>query len=129
MRQNHFHVSAKTIDDTLLFPKTFKGENFLLQSVIESAQSFGVITKCYSSFPTGFEVLALCDSQEQAKNFTDKVCALLYEKNNNMGHIIDSFGVHITHVTNDEKMLYAIASDMMMRGMSARESYNTAMRN
>jgi hypothetical protein len=67
MRQNHFHVSAKTIDDTLLFPKTFNGENFLLQSVIESAQSFGVITKCYSSFPTGFEVLALCDSQEQAK--------------------------------------------------------------
>ena len=78
MRQNHFHVSAKTIDDTLLFPKTFNGENFLVQSVIESAQSFGV---------------------------------------------------HIAHVTNDEKMLYAIASDMMMRGMSARKSYNTGMRN
>lgn len=129
MGQNHFLVSVKTIDDTLLFPKTFDGKSFLLQSVIESAQIFNVITKCYSSFPSGFEVLALCDTQEQAKNFTDKVCALLYEKNNSIGHIIDSFGVHIAHVTNDEKMLYAIASDMMMRSIGARDEHNTGMHN
>ena len=39
---------------------------------------------------------------------------------NSMGHIIDSFGIHIGELTNDERTLEAVMADMMTRSMAAR---------
>jgi len=37
-----------------------------------------------------------------------------------MGHIIESFGIHIGKLTDDERTLNAVMMDMMMRSMAAR---------
>ena len=37
-----------------------------------------------------------------------------------MGYRIDSFGIHIGELTNDERTLEAVMMDMMVRGMAAR---------
>ena len=37
-----------------------------------------------------------------------------------MGHIIQSFGIHIGELTNDERTLEAVMMDMMTRSMAAR---------
>jgi hypothetical protein len=39
---------------------------------------------------------------------------------NNMGYRIESFGIHIGELTNDERTLEAVMMDMMSRGMAAR---------
>lgn len=69
MRQSHFLVSIKTIDDTPLFPKSFNGENFLFQAVLHTMNSTGVISKGYASFPTGFEAVICCKHVVEARNF------------------------------------------------------------
>lgn len=120
MRQSHFLVSIKTIDDTPLFPKSFNGENFLFQAVLHTMNSTGVISKGYASFPTGFEAVICCKHVVEARMFADTVASRLYEKNNSMGHIIDSFGIHIGELTNDERTLDAVMMDMITRSMAAR---------
>ena len=39
---------------------------------------------------------------------------------NSMGHIIDSFGIYIGELTNDERTLEAVMADMMTRSMAVR---------
>lgn len=46
--------------------------------------------------------------------------AYIYMLTNSMGHIIDSFGIHIGELTNDERTLEAVMADMMTRSMAAR---------
>ena len=120
MRQNHFLVSIKTVDDTPVFPKSFNGENYLFQAVVQAMNRTRVISKGFASFPTGFEAVICCKHDMEAKMFADAVATQIYEKNNSMGHIIDSFGIHIGKLTNDERTLYAVMTDMTMRSMAAR---------
>ena len=120
MRQNHFLVSIKTVDDTPVFPKSFNGENYLFQAVVQAMNCTGVISKGFASFPTGLEVVICCKRDREAKMFADAVATQIYEKNNSMGHIIESFGIHIGKLTNDERTLYAVMTDMTMRSMAAR---------
>ena len=56
----------------------------------------------------------------EARMFADAVANQIYEKNNSIGHIIESFGIHIGILTNDERTLHAVMTDMMMRSMAAR---------
>ena len=120
MRQNHFLVSIKTVDDTPVFPKSFNGENFLFQAVVQAMNRTRVISKGYASFPTGFEAVICCKHDMEARMFADAVANLIYEKNNSIGHIIESFGIHIGILTNDERTLHAVMTDMMMRSMASR---------
>ena len=39
---------------------------------------------------------------------------------NDMDHVIESFGIHIAELTNDERTLEAVMMDMMTRSMAAR---------
>ena len=39
---------------------------------------------------------------------------------NKMDHRIESFGIHIGELTNDERTLEAVMMDMMTRSMAAR---------
>lgn len=120
MRQNHFLVSIKTVDDTPVFPKSFNGENYLFQAVVQAMNRTRVISKGFASFPTGFEAVICCKHDIEAKMFADAVATQIYEKNNSMGHILESFGIHIAVLTNDERTLNAVMMDMMMRSMAAR---------
>lgn len=120
MRQNHFLVSIKTIDDTPLFPKSFNGENFLFQAVIKSAARSGVFSKGFASFPTGVEALICCNDFKQARKFADGVSNQLYAKTNSLGHIIERFGIHIGELIDDERTLEAVMMDMIVRSMASR---------
>ena len=120
MRQNHFLVSIKTIDDTPLFPKSFNGENFLFQAVIKSAVRSGVFSKGFASFPTGVEALICCNDFKQARKFADEVSSHIYAKTNSLGHIIESFGIHIGELIDDERTLEAVMMDMIVRSMASR---------
>ena len=120
MRQNHYLVSIKTVDDTPVFPKSFNGENFLFQAVVQAMNRTGVISKGFASFPTGVEAVICCKHDMEARMFADAVANQIYEKNNGMGHIIESFGIHIGILTNDERTLHAVMMDVMMRSMAAR---------
>lgn len=84
----------------------------------------GVLTVGFATFPTGVEVIANCNEPAEAKGFADALSALLYEHNNAIGHIIESFGIHIGELTTDERTLHAFMTDMMMRSMAARMDLN-----
>ena len=45
---------------------------------------------------------------------------IIYIKTNSLGHIIHSFGIHVSELTNDERTLEAVMMDMMTRSMAAR---------
>ena len=120
MRQNHFLVSIKTVDDTPLFPKSFNGEMYLFHTVISTASRIGVFSKGFASFPTGVEAVICCNDVKEAKKFADGVSNQLYAKTNSLGYIIESFGIHIGELTDDERTLEAVMMDMMMRSMASR---------
>lgn len=120
MKQNNFHVSIKTVDDTPLFPPVFKGASPLFPYVMQVALRTGVLPKGFSDFPNGVEIVLGCKDQKHAKEFADALCGLFYEKNNSMGYHIESFGIYISALTDDERTLHAFMTDMMKRSMQAR---------
>lgn len=120
MSKRHFIVSIKTIDDTPLFPVNFKGENFLFGATAKASAKTRVIFKGYASFPTGLESIICCKDGQQARKYADEVANSIYMLTNSMDHRIDSFGIHIGELTNDERTLEAVMMDMMVRGMAAR---------
>lgn len=120
MSKNHFIVSVKTTDDTPLFPLKFNGENFLVATTAQVSAKTGVLLKGFASFPTGLELILYCNDVQDARKYTDEVASAIYAKTNSLGHIIYSFGIHIGVLTNDERTLHAIMSDMMTRSMAAR---------
>ena len=52
--------------------------------------------------------------------FADEIANAIYIKTNSIGHIIQSFGIHIGELTNDERTLEAVMMDMMTRSMASR---------
>ena len=52
--------------------------------------------------------------------FADEISNAIYIKTISIGHIIQSFGIHIGELTNDERTLEAVMMDMMTRSMAAR---------
>ena len=52
--------------------------------------------------------------------FADEIANTIDIKTNSIGHIIQSFGIHIGELTNDERTLEAVMMDMMTRSMAAR---------
>ena len=120
MSKRHFIVSIKTVDDTPLFPKNFNGENFLFGVTAGSGAKTHVVHKGFASFPTGLESVIYCEDGHQARRYADEVANRIYMKTNSLGHIIDSFGIHIGELTNDERTLEAVMMDMMTRSMAAR---------
>lgn len=119
MKQKNFHVSIKTIDDKPLFPPVFDGKRLLFPFVMQAALKTDVLPVGFAVFPTGVEVVAKCRNQTEAKAFADALSALLYQQNNSIGYIIESFGIHIGELTQDERTLHAFISDMTMRSMAA----------
>ena len=120
MSKRHFIVSIKTIDDTPLFPVNFEGENFLFGATAKASAKTRVIFKGYASFPTGLEAIIFCKDGQEARKYADEVANSIYTLTNGMDHIIESFGIHIAELTNDERTLEAVMMDMMVRGMAAR---------
>ncbi len=120
MSKRHFIVSIKTIDDTPLFPVNFKGENFLFGATAKASAKTRVIFKGYASFPTGLESIICCKDGHQARKYADELANNIYMLTNSMDHRIDSFGIHIGELTNDERTREAVMMDMMVRGMAAR---------
>lgn len=79
-----------------------------------------MIFKGYASFSTGLESIICCKDGQQARKYADQITSSIYMLTNSMGHIIDSFGIHIGELTNDERTLEAVMADMMTRSMAAR---------
>ncbi len=120
MSKRHFIVSIKTIDDTPLFPVNFKGENFLFGATVEASAKIRVIFKGFASFPTGLESIICCKDAQEARKYADEVANSIFMLTNSMDHKIDSFGINISELTNDERTLETVMMDMMIRGMAAR---------
>lgn len=120
MSKRHFIVSIKTIDDTPLFPVNFEGENFLFGATAKASAKTRVIFKGFASFPTGLEAIIFCKDGQEARKYADEVANSIYTLTNGMDHIIESFGIHIAELTNDERTLEAVMMDMMTRSMAAR---------
>lgn len=120
MSKRHFIVSIKTIDDTPLFPVNFDGENFLLGATAKASAKARVILKGYASFPTGLESVICCKDVQDARRYADELGNSIYMLTNSMDHRIDSFGIHIGVLTNDERTLEAVMMDMMTRSLAAR---------
>lgn len=120
MKQKNFHVAIKTIDGKPVFPPAYDGQNLLFPFVMQSTLRTGVSSIGFASFPTGVEVIAKCSAPNDAKNFADTLSALIYDHNNAIGHIIDSFAINISELTDDEGELIDFMMDMMMRSMVAR---------
>ena len=120
MSKRHFMLSIKTVDDTPLFPANFNGENFLFGVTAGASVKTRVILKGFASFPTGIEAVIYCKDGQEARRYADEVAANIYMQTNSIGHRIDSFGIHIGELTNDERTLEAVMMDMMTRSMAAR---------
>lgn len=120
MSKRHFIVSIKTIDDTPLFPANFVGENFLFGATAKASVKTHVIFKGYASFPTGLESIICCKGGQEARRYADEVANSIYMLTNSMDHRIESFGIHIGELTNDDRTLEAVMMDMMNRSMAAR---------
>ena len=105
-----------------LLPKfaPVEGENFLFEATAKASAKTSVIFKGYASFPTGLESIICCKDGQQARKYADQITSSIYMLTNSMGHIIDSFGIHIGELTNDERTLEAVMADMMTRSMAAR---------
>ena len=97
-----------------------EGENFLFEATAKASAKTSVIFKGYASFPTGLESIICCKDGQQARKYADQITSSIYMLTNSMGHIIDSFGIHIGELTNDERTLEAVMADMMTRSMAAR---------
>ena len=95
-------------------------ENFLFEATAKASAKTSVIFKGYASFPTGLESIICCKDGQQARKYADQITSSIYMLTNSMGHIIDSFGIHIGELTNDERTLEAVMADMMTRSMAAR---------
>lgn len=95
-------------------------ENFLFEATAKASAKTSVIFKGYASFPTGLESIICCKDGQQARKYADQITSSIYMLTNSMGHIIDSFGIHIGELTNDERTLEAVMVDMMTRSMAAR---------
>ena len=120
MTRRHFIVSIKTIDDTPLFPANFEGENFLFGATAKASAKTRVVFKGYASFPTGLESVIFCKDVQEARKYADELANRIYMLTNKMDHRIESFGIHIGELTNDERTLEAVMMDMMTRSMAAR---------
>lgn len=97
-----------------------EGENFLFDATAKASAKTSVIFKGYASFPTGLESIICCKDGHQARKYADQITSSIYMLTNSMGHIIDSFGIHIGELTNDERTLETVMADMMTRSMAAR---------
>jgi hypothetical protein len=97
-----------------------EGENFLFEATAKASAKTSVIFKGYASFLTGLESIICCNDGQQARKYADQITSSIYMLTNSMGHIIDSFGIHIGELTNDERTLEAVMADMMTRSMAAR---------
>ena len=97
-----------------------EGENFLFEAIAKASAKTSVIFKGYASFPTGLESIFCCKDGQQARKYADQITSSIYMLTDSMGHIIDSFGIHIGELTNDERTLEAVMADMMTRSMAAR---------
>ena len=120
MRQIHFIVSIKTVDNTPLFPSNFNGESFLLETTIKVSTQFKILTKGYSSFPTGLETIICCSNISEAKKYADEICMSIYQIRNTLGSYLDSLGIQIGEIKDNKKSLESAMMDMMMRSMKAR---------
>ena len=120
MRQIHFIVSIKTVDNTPLFPSDFNGESFLLETTIKVSTQFKILTKGYSSFPTGLETIICCSNISEAKKYADEICMSIYQIRNTLGSYLDSLGIQIGEIKDNKKSLESAMMDMMMRSMKAR---------
>ena len=97
-----------------------EGENFLFEATAKASAKTSVIFKGYASFPTGLESIICCKDGQQARKYADQITSSIYMLTDSMGHIIDSFGIHIGELTNDERTLEAVMVDMMTRSMAVR---------
>ena len=120
MKQKHFLLSIKTIDDSPLFHESVDGEKLLFPFLVKAMNQTNVVFKMFAGFPTGVEVILWCNDEKEAKSFADNVCFQIYDVNNKAGYIIDCVGVHIGYLTDDERTLEAVATDIMSRSMAAR---------
>ena len=120
MRQIHFIVSIKTVDNTPLFPSDFNGESFLLETTIKVSTQFKILTKGYSSFTTGLEAIICCSNISEAKKYADEICMSIYQIRNTLGSYLDSLGIQIGEIKDNKKSLESAMMDMMMRSMKAR---------
>lgn len=120
MKKKHFLVSVKTIDAAPVFHKSIDGDSVLFQLVIQAASRTNVLTKTFAGFPDGVEIIAWCKNETEARAFADAVCLQIYDTNNKVGYIIETLGVHIGILTDDERTLQAVSMDIMMRSMAAR---------
>ena len=120
MRQIHFIVSIKTVDNTPLFPSDFNGESFLLETTIKVSTQVKILTKGYSSFPTGLEAIICCSNISEAKKYADEICMSIYQIRNTLGSYLDSLGIQIGEIKDNKKSLESAMMDMMIRGMKAR---------
>lgn len=120
MKQKHFLLSIKTIDDSPLFHESIDGDNLLFQFLLKAMNHTKVVFKTFAGFPTGVEAIIWCKDEKEAKNFADNVCLQIYDVNNKAGYIIDCVGVHIGYLTDDDRTLEAVAMDIMSRSMAAR---------
>ena len=101
MRQIHFIVSIKTVDNTPLFPSDFNGESFLLETTIKVSTQFKILTKGYSSFPTGLEAIICCSNISEAKKYADEK---LYDK------AIDMYKRASLQVKENTKIIWTISN-------------------
>ena len=76
--------------------------------------------KGYASFPTGLESVICCKDVQDARKYADELGNSIYMLTNSMDHRIDSFGILIGVLTNDERTLEAVMMDMMTRSLAAR---------
>ena len=92
----------------------------MLGATAKASANTKVVFKGYASFPTGLELVLYCENGLEARMFADEIANTIYMKTNSLGHIIQSFGIHIGELTNDERTLEAVMMDMMTRSMAAR---------
>ena len=92
----------------------------MLGAAAKASEKTRVVFKGYASFPTGLELVLYCKNGQEARMFADEIANAIYMKTNSLGHIIESFGIHIGELTNDERTLEAVMRDMMTRSMAAR---------
>ena len=120
MRERNFIVSIKTVDDKALFPSNFNGEVFLMMLTTQVSAKTGIALKGFASFPTGVEFILYCKDVQEARSYADDVANNIYLKTNSLCHVIYSFGIYVSELTDDEKTLEAVMMDMMTRSMAAR---------
>ena len=120
MRKIHFIVSIKTVDNAPLFPSNFNGESFLFETTIKVSTQLKILTKGYSSFPTGLEAIICCNNMSEAKKYANEICMPIYQIRNSLGSYLESLCIQIGEIKDNKKSLESAMMDMMMRSMKAR---------